>query len=173
MRNLEDRARGMRITKCYALPISDALISRPLALWGKARAVRHCGPPGPLCVGRVGGEGLGPACNPRLLLDRKSPPPPPPTPCPDTGLSKHGHPVFPHFWVFFATSVFAVPIHSFLLVFRTLFFFSPCRTALVVGQLFVPEYGADCQTAPCWFSVQERPASACAPGGVGRGGGPM
>ena len=32
------------------------------------------------------------------------------TPCPNTGLSKHGDPVFPHFWAFFGTIVFAVPI---------------------------------------------------------------
>ena len=31
-------------------------------------------------------------------------------PGPNTGLSKHGDPVFPHFWVFFGTIVFAVPI---------------------------------------------------------------
>ena len=34
---------------------------------------------------------------------------PPPTPCPDTGLPKHANPVFPHFWVFFATIAFPVP----------------------------------------------------------------
>ena len=32
-------------------------------------------------------------------------------PCPNTGLSKHGDPVFPHFLAFFGTIIFAVPIH--------------------------------------------------------------
>ena len=32
----------------------------------------------------------------------------PPPPCANTGLSKHGDPVFPHFWSFFGTVVFSV-----------------------------------------------------------------
>ena len=45
----------------------------------------------------------------RRLTDFLPPPPPPPR-CLDTGLSKHGAAVFPHFWVFFGTIVFVVPI---------------------------------------------------------------
>ena len=34
----------------------------------------------------------------------------PSPPCPNMGLSEHGHPVFPHFSVFFGSIIFAVPI---------------------------------------------------------------
>ena len=35
---------------------------------------------------------------------------PPPPPRPNMGLSKHGEPVFPHYWVSFGAIVFAAPI---------------------------------------------------------------
>ena len=38
------------------------------------------------------------------------PPPPPPSPCLDTGVSKHGDPPSPHFWVLFGPPVFEVPM---------------------------------------------------------------
>ena len=37
---------------------------------------------------------------------------PQPPPCPNTGLFKPGDPVFPPFWAFFGTIVFAVPIQQ-------------------------------------------------------------
>ena len=34
----------------------------------------------------------------------------PPPPCPNTGLSKYGDPVFPDVWAFLGTVVFAIPV---------------------------------------------------------------
>ena len=57
----------------------------------------------------------------------------PPPPCPDTGLSKHSDPAFPHFWVFFGVITLAVPIQQKM-------WFVGCRRG---------EYGCENTGSPC------------------------
>ena len=74
-------------------------------------------------------------------LFHKSYPNPTPTP-PDTGLSKHGDPVFPHFWAFFGTIVCVVLIHW------RMWFAALCR--LQEGSIWVSKCWRSCNSMCSW-----------------------